>query len=172
MKTYTSLLLFAVAFLLSVHSDGQSKFKKYFVTGSSQFFSGFLDGTIESISYHYEDGFKPRFKRIKINDQFWNPAISWKNKYKNGDCAAGPKFQGSTNVFAFTTDAYHLLRTTKRTIDGYTLAYYINDGYCNKQLTKKQKLKAAVRDFFILTAIRCAGFHLSYSFIFSKQYSQ
>lgn len=73
-----------------------------------------LDGTIETISYHYETGFQSRFSNI--NNQFWNPTLSWKNKYKDGNPALGPKFMGSTTIFASTTDAYHLLRTTKRTI--------------------------------------------------------
>jgi len=50
--------------------------------------SGMLDGTVEGITWHYEEGFKPRCP--KANDYFWNPALSWKNKYKNGDPQQGP----------------------------------------------------------------------------------
>lgn len=129
------------------------------------FVSGMLDGTIETINYHYESGFKPRMKNV--NDQFWNPAISWKNKYKNGVSTEGPKFYGSTNMFVFTTDAYHLMRTSKRVIDGGTLVYYMNDNRCDKKTkTKKERFRKSVIDFAVLTTIRCAGFHLTYSVMF------
>lgn len=127
--------------------------------------SGMLDGTIESMNYHYESGFQARFP--KINNQFWNPALSWKNKYKNGIPSEGPKFKGSTNIFVCTTDGYHMLRTTKRAIEGVTLVYYVNKTYCDGTITKKSKnWKKIATDFAVLTMIRCVGFHLTYSFAF------
>jgi len=42
--------------------------------------------------------------------QWWNPDISWQNKYKYGDHASGPKFWGSTTIFVAITDASHMLR--------------------------------------------------------------
>lgn len=129
--------------------------------------TGMIDGTIESINYHYEDGFKLRCP--KANDQFWNPAVSWKNKYKNNDPAQGAKFSGSTNVFVFTTDAYHLLRSTSRTVNGLTLAYYIHQSREEKALAKKKKWLRIAGDFLALTAIRTLGFHVTYSWLFRKQ---
>src|SRR6202007_900159 len=83
--------------LLQNSASAQKKFKDYLVIGSSSLVSGMLDGTIESISYHYDNGFKKRFS--KANDQFWDPSISWTNKYKNNNPALGPKFMGSTDIF-------------------------------------------------------------------------
>jgi hypothetical protein len=161
-------ILFLTFILLSTtFSFAQKNWKRYLFTGTSMFVSGALDGTIESISYHYNNGFKLRCKHV--NDQFWNPAVSWQNKYKNGDCNQGPKFTGSTNMFAFTTDAYHLLRTGKRAINGLTVAYYMNES-CNyrKTVTKKQMWKRTLKDFAILTAIRCIGFNTTYSLLFRR----
>jgi hypothetical protein len=166
MKTLSTFIL-ALALVFSGQIQAQSKLKKLLWMGSGQLVSGFLDGTIESISYHYDNGFKLRFK--KVNDQFWDPCKSWTNKYRNGDPKQGEKFMGSTTCFAFTTDAYHMLRTTKRTIDGVSMGYLLNDDVCNKKLRKKQKFKNAAKDFMILTAIRCVGFHLSYSLLFRRQ---
>src|ERR1700739_2916170 len=104
-KNRTLFLSAAFTILFCFSLSAQRKFKDYLITGSSMLVSGLLDGTIESISFHYDNGFKTRFP--KINDQFWNPAISWANKYKNGNCELGPKFIGSTNIFVCTTDAYH-----------------------------------------------------------------
>jgi hypothetical protein len=159
------ILILALAFMGQIQA--QSKLKKLLWIGSGQLASGFLDGTIESISFHYDNGFKPRFK--KLNDQFWDPCKSWTNKYLNGDPKQGEKFMGSTTCFAFTTDAYHMLRTSKRAIDGVSMAYLLNDDICNKKLRRKQKIKAMVKDFAVLTAIRCIGFHLSYSVLFKRQ---
>lgn len=163
-KKWMFLLLFLTVCMQASIAQ-KIKWKDYLVTGSSMFVSGMLDGTIESINYHYESGFKPRF--TNANDQFWNPALSWKNKYKNGQSCEGAKFYGSTNMFVFTTDAYHMLRTSKRAIDASTLVYYINDNRtCKTVKTKKERLKKSAIDFLVLTTIRCAGFHLTYSVMF------
>jgi len=169
--TIKRLIFFSLIIAFSYSLNAQNKLRKYLLTGTGQLVSGMLDGTIESISYHYENGFKTRFP--KANDVFWNPAVSWKNKYKDGNCELGPKFAGSTTIFVSTTDAYHLLRTGKRSIDGLSLAYYINrecsgpqgKEFIDKKHSKK-KWKSVAKDFIILTAIRCAGFHLTYSLAF------
>lgn len=162
------LVFTVVALLLLVVQMGfaQKRWKEYLVTGSSMMVSGMLDGTIESMSYHYENGFQRRFP--KLNNQFWNPAVSWTNKYKNHNPAEGPKFMGSTNMFAWTTDGYHLLRTTKRVVDMSTLTYYINRECVEREskYSRKKRVKKMAVDFVVLTAIRCVGFNLTYSVMF------
>lgn len=46
----------------------------------------------------------------KYNQQFWNPLVSWVNKWKNNDEAQGEKFPGSSTVFVFLTDGRHLFK--------------------------------------------------------------
>ena len=47
----------------------------------------------------------------KFNYKFWNPKISWLNKYKYDSAGKRiPKFFLSTTVLVFLTDAYHLLQ--------------------------------------------------------------
>lgn len=158
----------------------QRKWKDYLFTGSAMFASGMIDGTIESINYHYEDGFKKRCPNV--NDQFWNPAISWKNKYKNGNSSEGPKFKGSTNIFVCTTDAYHMLRGSKRAIDVLALSYYFNKNYIKvteknyeydlkdlRKFNKRKKWKNIATDFIVLSAIRCVGFNVTYSLLFNPK---
>ena len=41
---------------------------------------------------------------------FFNPEISWKNKYKDNDVMKGPKYFGSTTIFVIFTDAWHLFK--------------------------------------------------------------
>lgn len=170
MKTYKAFLMSILLIVTLVNTSNaqmKKKWRDYLIAGSSVFVSGMLDGTIETINYHYETGFKPRFP--KANDQFWNPALSWKNKYKDGDPKLGPKFTGSTTIFACSTDGYHLLRTSKRTIDGTTLVFYLNQSCNDKKTSNKKKWIKAAKDFVILTGIRCVGFHLTYSLIFKPQ---
>ena len=45
-----------------------------------------------------------------LNQQYWNPAKSWRNKYKDKMVLKGPAFIGSTTVFSFLTDAWHLFQ--------------------------------------------------------------
>lgn len=143
--------------------QAQKKFKDYLLTGSAVLVSGMLDGTKESISFHYQ-GFKRVFP--KANDKFWDPCISWANKYKNNDPAQGQKFYGSTNLFVFTTDAYHALRTSQRAIDGFVVAAYMNKNCTGRQPFRK-RWKSIAKDFLILTAIRCVGFNLTYNLAFN-----
>lgn len=55
----------------------------------------------DTIDFHYDDSL---FVKCK-NQQWWNPAISWKNKYKED--LKTPKFFGSTTFLVYTTDAWH-----------------------------------------------------------------
>lgn len=164
--TLALTILLAIVLLGKNQVQAQSKWKDYLITGSAMFLSGAIDGTKESICYHYDRGFKRRLPGA--NDQFWNPEISWKNKYKNRDCNLGPKFTGSTNVLVFTTDAYHALRTAKSGLTAGVLAYYVNKSCSDRSNSpRKKRWKKTAKDFLILTAIRCAGFNLTYNFIFN-----
>lgn len=49
-------------------------------------------------------------KNLKLN-QFTDPALSWKNKWKNGDRKQGELFFGSSTFLVWTTDAWHLFKT-------------------------------------------------------------
>lgn len=44
----------------------------------------------------------------KLNPTFWNPAISWVNKYEGGEVSNGPAFFGSTTFLVWLTDGWHL----------------------------------------------------------------
>lgn len=157
------VLIFA---LFAQPSPAQIKLKQYILPGTAMFLSGMLDGTIESINYHYESGFKTKFQ--DADDQFWNPELSWRNKYKNGDPAQGPKFYGSTSALVFTTDAYHALRTSKNVLNTFTIVYSIN-GTCAEKKPFKKKWKKIAIDAIVLTALRTAGFYTTYNIIFKQQ---
>lgn len=67
-------------------------------------FSSICESVMDTLQFHYE---RSVFLK-KQNQKFWNPNISWKNKYKKD--LKTPKFIGSTTIFVFTTDAWHLYK--------------------------------------------------------------
>lgn len=60
-----------------------------------------------TLQFHYETSI---FSNTK-NEGFWNPEISWHNKWKDGFESKGEAFWGSSRWFVFLTDAYHLFQS-------------------------------------------------------------
>lgn len=77
------------------------------------FIAGMFDGTAETLKWH-PSGFFHVFRNA--NPAYWDTAISWKNKYKNGDPAQGAKFWLSTTALVAFTDGYHLARLIKNNL--------------------------------------------------------
>lgn len=63
---------------------------------------------MDTLQFHFEESIFNRVIWMRL--KFWWPEMSWKNKYKNGDPKAGPRFLLSTTVFVFLTDAWHLFQ--------------------------------------------------------------
>ena len=42
------------------------------------------------------------------DERFFNPKVSWRNKWEDGDPAKGEAYPGSSTVFVLFTDAWHL----------------------------------------------------------------
>lgn len=75
--------------------------------------SGISEAVMDKIQFHWHKtifSINPnRYKPL-----FWNPELSWANKYKDTQTLE-PKFKGSTTIFVFTTDAWHLFKFFKNT---------------------------------------------------------
>lgn len=84
-----------------------TQFKKDIPSLAAIFVAGMADGLNQTLEFHYGT-----FKHVfpKANDEYWNPQISWTNKYKNNNSADGPKYFGSTSFLVWTTDGYHMTR--------------------------------------------------------------
>ncbi len=62
------------------------------------------EAIMDTLQFHYDKSiFKSNPKQY-----FWNPLISWANKYKQD--LKTPRFIGSTSLFVFATDAWHLFK--------------------------------------------------------------
>jgi hypothetical protein len=68
--------------------------------------SGAFEGVMDTLQFHYVSS---KFYNFN-NKTFWDPQISWMNKYKNNDSTMGEKFLGSTTIFVGLTDAWHLFK--------------------------------------------------------------
>jgi len=124
-------ILFVIgAFLMrshaqTVHESRTFKAREHVAPAVLVFVSGAFDGLNQALQFRY-DGFKRVFP--KANDQWYNPAISWRNKYKNGDPSQGAKYFGSTSFLVGGTDAYHATRTVSNALNATAIVVKLNDG--------------------------------------------
>ena len=68
--------------------------------------AGISEGVMDTIQFHYTTSIFFNCKK----QLFWDPEISWKNKYKNGDPKQGPKFPFSITLLVGLTDAWHFFK--------------------------------------------------------------
>lgn len=73
--------------------------------------SSIAEAIMDKIQFHYD---KSIFSQDKYKQTFWNPTKSWVNKWKD-DSAKEEKFLGSSSIFVFTTDAWHLFKFFRNT---------------------------------------------------------
>lgn len=67
--------------------------------------SGIAEAVMDKLQFHYN---KSIFNDEYFNQNFWNPSLSWTNKWKSD--LKTEKFIGSSSLFVFTTDAWHLFK--------------------------------------------------------------
>jgi hypothetical protein len=77
----------------------------FILAAAALFLAGLCNGVMDTLQFHFGAS-----RLAGRKDRFWNPRISWKNKYKQGNPDLGARFPGSTTVFVFVTDAWHLFQ--------------------------------------------------------------
>lgn len=68
--------------------------------------SGVFEAVMDKLQFHYDQSVFKNFK----NQLFWNPKVSWKNKYEDGDPMKGERFFLSKSLLVGFTDAWHLFK--------------------------------------------------------------
>lgn len=121
------------------------------LTGGLVFVAGASKGFNETLQFHWKV-FRRKFPNA--NPQWFNPAVSWRNKYKNGDPFAGPKSFLSTSALVMFTDQYHLNNFINRAAWGTALVIKIGEG--------KKPLKHYLFDLLFYSACHQAGFATTY----------
>lgn len=101
-----------ILLLISNFTFGQimtkQEWRNLLVTSGLCFVGGTMHGTAEVLKFHPDD-FAYAYKSADMTK--WNPALTWQNKYKNGDPDQGPKFWQSTQSLVWLTDRYHATKT-------------------------------------------------------------
>lgn len=125
-------------------------------SGGLVFFAGLSKGFNETLQYHWKE-FHRQFP--KANAQWFNPTLSWRNKYKNRDPNQGPKSFLSTSVLAVFTDQYHLNNMVNRLSWTGAIVIHIGGG--------KRPLRQYMFDLLYYSACNYTGFAAAY-YPFSK----
>lgn len=121
------------------------------LTGGLVLVAGASKGFNETLQFHWKT-FRRSFPNA--NPQWFNPAISWRNKYRNGDPNAGSKFFLSTSALVMFTDQYHLNTFINRAAWSTALVIKIGEG--------KKPFKHYAMDFVYYTLCHQAGFAATY----------
>jgi hypothetical protein len=114
--------------------------------------SAICKAVMDKLQFHYDKSIFTKFK----NEIFWNPKISWKNKWKNGDPKNGEKFFGSSTFLVSLTDGWHLFQH-----------FMIFSMMC--AIVTYVTIINMFIDFFLLYFIFTCTFELFFKFMFSKK---
>lgn len=71
--------------------------------------AGFAEAVMDKLQFHYN---KSIFKGFR-NQIFWNPKLSWRNKWKNGNKEEGERFLFSSSLLVGLTDGWHLMKSIR-----------------------------------------------------------
>lgn len=70
--------------------------------------AGLANGVMDTLQFHYSQSIFP------ADSEFWNPDLSWRNKWKQDDDVLifplTPRYIGSSTFLVWTTDAWHLFQ--------------------------------------------------------------
>jgi hypothetical protein len=132
------------------------------------FLSGAADGFGDVLQFHYGE-----FKQVfpDADEQWFNPELSWRNKYKNGDPNQGAKYPGSISVFVAGTDAWHASKLFR--IATMSTALAIAPLQIIDPTRPNYKKRRGLKKFLLRTLAYSASYHagqfLVYDVIFSNK---
>lgn len=113
---------------------------------------GISNAVMDVLRFRYSTSIFREFK----NQLWWNPSISWKNKWKNGDPSQGEKFWGSSRWFVRFTDAWHFFQGLMFTCFFLTIVLY-------------QEIIYIWVDFILMYILFTGIFQLFYGKLFIKK---
>ena len=158
----TLLLLASFTMQAQEKSKDKSKWridKNKIITGSLVFVAGGAKGFNETIQFNYKI-FEKTFPGA--NKQWFDPKVSWRNKYEGGNPDNGAKSFLSTSVFVMFTDQYHLNNFIQKTAIMSALVIKIGE--------PKKPFKHYVYDLLWYTMCYQAGFAAAYYPFSSRNY--
>lgn len=92
--------------------------------------AGFFKAIMDKLQFHWHRSIF-NHNRDTYNPLFWDPSISWENKYKLGSGYKEEKFKFSTTLLVFLTDAWHLaqMSMTLLLFVGISMIGYMSDSF-------------------------------------------
>lgn len=121
--------------------------KKQIYGYSASALSGFFYGLNQATVHH----------KFNEGKQFWDPRLSFKNKYKNWPTDKKAKFPGSKTWLVWTTDAQHLTSTLEK-------GFLITGVVALTLDSKKKNWKAILlKDIIIPSLIRGIVFEVTFN---------
>ena len=141
--------------------------KLLFVFAALILSAGMANGITDSLQFHYSTSFAADY-----NPDFWDPDISWRNKYKKdaqGDLVKPlvPRYFGSTTFLVAFTDAWHLFKMIHyaliRIALCVALVMIISAIYAPAEIWKRAAVFIGL--YVGLWLIQAAGFHLFYTLL-------
>lgn len=119
--------------------------------------AGASNGVMDTLQFHYTQSVFAE----TTHQEYWNPQISWKNKYKdydNGNREAA--FPLSKTALVFATDGWHMFQFLM--LSFFTLAIVAG---LTMQGLLEVKWWIILIDFIVLKLVFSSGFHLMYSWV-------
>ncbi|MBF0246186.1 MAG: hypothetical protein HQL31_13115, partial [Planctomycetes bacterium] len=114
------------------------------------------NAVMDTLQFRYEQSV---FANDSFSEAYFNPKVSWKNKWKNGDPKEGERYLGSSTVFVLFTDAWHLAQffmfSFFELIFVYTYYFF-----------KKPKWYVLILQFLVLHFVLGSSFELFFSKLF------
>lgn len=133
--------------------------KNKILTGSLVLVGGAAKGFNETLQFNYRI-FEKTFPGA--NKQWFDPKVSWRNKYEGGNPDNGPKSFLSTSVLVMFTDQYHLNNFIHKVALMSALVIKIGEG--------KKPFKHYLYDLAFYSLCYQAGFAATYYPFTSRSY--
>lgn len=133
------------------------------IVGVLMFIASIANGIMDKLMFHFTTSiFKDK------NPLFWNPSVSWKNKWKHGNKSEGEKFWGSSTIFVWTTDAWHLFKSIMMNSIRFSIVLLLLQLFDIHGI--KNSIIFAATFYVCIFLIQSFGFHLFYTLIKSNEY--
>ncbi len=161
MRIIAVLFLF-VSFSLQAQEKEKPKWridKNKILTGGLVLVAGSAKGFNETLQFNYKI-FEKTFPGA--DKQWFDPKVSWRNKYEGGNPDNGPKFFLSTSLLVMFTDQYHLNNFIYKAALMSALVIKLGEG--------KKPFKHYLLDFLFYSACYQAGFAATYYPFTSRNY--
>lgn len=151
-------LLFSILIFATITAQAQTAAGEYWrhlrgniAPAALMLTAGASQGLNDAISHKYD---QTLFARNPARAQFWDPDVSWRNKYANWPQDKSPRFFGSTTFLVGFTDAWHLTNSMQIKALQITIPLYQSD-------QDRRKWWWPVADVAASSLIYSAGWHLS-----------